>query len=201
MKVEVLSLRHVEEILDVFCDAFAGYPVMRYVLGADGDEAARLRHLIGYFVLRRVRLGGPMYGVRGADGALAGVATVTIPAEPEMPPDLYTERDRLFAEIGAECGQRHETYAAAAKLFDHVGPHHHLNMLGVRQASHGQGLSRPLIEAVCSLASTHANSGGVSLTTETPANVKLYQHFGFEVVGQARVADTFETFGLFRRKS
>ena len=199
MPVDVLSVRHFEDILDVFCDAFTGYPVMRYVLGPGGDDNARLRKLIGFFVLRRVRLAGPLYGVRADDGALAGVATVTIPSEPEMPPDLITERDRLFADLGADCGARHEAYAAAAKLFGTVGPHHHLNMLGVRHAFHGHGYARPLLDAVFLLAQAHAQSNGVSLTTETPANVKLYEHFGFEVVGEARLAD-FTTWGLFKRR-
>ena len=198
--VEVLSARHFEEILDVFSDAFSGYPVMQYVLGPGGNEAVRLRQLIGYFVLRRVRLGGPMFGVRSGDGTLAGVATVTVPVEPELPPDLFTERDRLFAEIGADCGQRHDAYAAAARVFGSVGPHHHLNMLGVRHAFHKQGYSRPLLEAVFDLANRHVHSTGVSLTTETPANVKMYEHFGFEVIGAARVADAFTTWGLFRRR-
>ena len=196
---EILSVRHLEDILDVFCDAFAGYPVMQYVLGPGGDEAARLRKLIGYFVLRRVRLGGPLYGVRAPDGTLAGVATVTIPVEPETPPDLISERDRLFSEVGLECGQRHEAYAAAAKFFGSLGPHHHLNMLGVRRSWHGHGLSRPLVDAVCDLSAADSSSSGVSLTTETPANVKLYEHFGFEVVGTSRVSDAFQTWGLFRR--
>jgi hypothetical protein len=37
----------------------------------------------------------------------------------------------------------------------------------------------------------------VSLTTEVPQNVRLYEHFGYEVVGHARVSPELETWGLF----
>ena len=197
-QIEVLGPQDVPAIMDVFCDAFADYPVMRYVLGPDGHTPSRLRQLIGYFVLRRVRLGGPMFGVRWSDGTLAGVATMTVPVESVAPPDLLAERDRVFAALGQDCRERHDAYARAATLFASIGPHHHLNMLGVRRAWHGRGVGRLLLNAVSDLASADARSSGVSLTTETPENVKLYEHCGYAVVGEASVADSFHTWGLFR---
>ena len=142
LHIEVLGPDDTPAILDVFCDAFADYPVMRYVLGPDGDSESRLRQLIGYFVLRRVRLGGPLFGARAADGTLAGVATMTVPVESVAPPDLLAARDRVFETLGQDCRARHDVYAKAATLFGSIGPHHHLNMLGVRHAWHGQGIGR-----------------------------------------------------------
>jgi len=198
LQLEVLGPDDVPAILDVFCDAFADYPVMRYVLGPEGHSPSRLRQLIGYFVLRRVRLGGPMFGARTADGTLAGVATMTVPVESVAPPDLLAARDRAFEALGQDCRARHDTYARAATLFGSIGPHHHLNMLGVRRARHGQGVGRLLLTAVSDLANADPRSSGVSLTTETSENVKLYEHCGYKVVGEARVADSFQTWGLFR---
>jgi GNAT superfamily N-acetyltransferase len=197
-RIEVLGPDDVPAILDVFGDAFADYPVMRYVLGRGGNTAPRLRQLIGYFVLRRVRLGGPMFGARTADGTLAGVATVTVPIESVAPPDLLAARDRVFDALGQDCRARHDTYAKAATLFGSLGPHHHLNMLGVRHTSHGRGIGRLLLDAVADLANADTGSSGVSLTTETPENVKLYEHCGYKVVGEALVADSFQTWGLFQ---
>ncbi|HXT71434.1 MAG TPA: GNAT family N-acetyltransferase [Vicinamibacterales bacterium] len=200
LPVEVLGPEDVPEILDVFCDAFSDYPVMKYVLGPGGNTHARLEKLIGYFVARRVRLGGPLFGLRDPGGTLLGVATVTVPIESEPPPDLLLTCDRTFESIGVECRARHENYAAAAALFGGLGPHHHLNMLGVRRIHHGRGLGRPLIEAVLDLARKHTSSTGVSLTTEVDDNVRLYEHFAFEVVGRAQVDGAFETRGLFWRR-
>jgi GNAT superfamily N-acetyltransferase len=197
-RLRVLALADVPEILDVFCDAFADYPVMRYVLGPGGNTQPRLRELIGYFVLRRVRLGGPMFGVRAPDGTLAGAATMTVPVEPVAPPDLLAERDRVFEALGHDSRGRYDAYAKAATLFGSIGPHHHLNMLGVRHAWHGQGIGRVLLDAASDLAGADPNSTGVSLTTELETNVKLYEHCGYEVVGEATVGDTFQTWGLFQ---
>lgn len=197
-RVEVLGPGDVPAILDVFCDAFTEYPVMRYVLGPDGNTPSRLRQLIGYFVLRRVRLAGPMLGARARDGTLAGVATMTVPIESVAPPDLVAERDRVFEALGQDSRVRYDAYAKAATLFGRLGPHHHLNMLGVRHAWHGQGVGRLLLNAVSELAFADPRSAGVSLTTETFDNVKLYGHCGYEIVGEARVADSFQTWGLFQ---
>ena len=199
--IAVLGPEDTPAILDVFCDAFADYPVMRYVLGPGGHSPSRLRQLIGYFVLRRVRLGGPMFGARTADGTLAGVATMTVPIESVAAPDLLAARDQVFDTLGQDCRARHDAYARAATLFGSIGPHHHLNMLGVRHAWHGQGVGRSLLEAVSDLAQSDPRSAGVSLTTETSENVKLYEHCGYKVVGEARVADSFQTWGLFRPRN
>jgi len=201
LRLEALGVDDVPAILDVFGDAFADYPVMRYVLGPGGNTAPRLRQLIGYFVLRRVRLGGPMIGARAPDGTLAGVATMTVPVESVVPPDLLTARDRVFDALGQDCRARYDTYAEAARFFGTLGPHHHLNMLGVRHSYHGQGVGRVLLNAVADLQGADAQSSGVSLTTETSENVKLYEHCGYRVVGEARVADSFQTWGLFRRST
>ena len=40
--VQVIPASDVEAILDVLCDAFFDYPVMRYVLGGEPDNARRL---------------------------------------------------------------------------------------------------------------------------------------------------------------
>jgi GNAT superfamily N-acetyltransferase len=197
-RIEALGPDDVPGILDVFCDAFSGYPVMQYVLGRGGDHPSRLRQLIGYFVLRRVRLGGPMLGARAADGTLAGVATMTAPVESVAPPDLLATRDRVFRALGPGCAARYDSYAEAARFFGSVGPHHHLNMLGVRRAYHGQRVGRMLLTAVAELANGDQSSSGVSLTTETAENVRLYEHCGYKVVGEARVADSFHTWGLFQ---
>jgi GNAT superfamily N-acetyltransferase len=187
-------------VVAVLADAFSNYPVMRFVLGENGNTRPRLIELIGFFVYRRIRLGGPMFGVRDQSGALVGAAVMTLPAEPEPPADVLQRRDDVWNSLGHECRERHDVYGAHAKTVLVSEPHHHLNMIGVRHSHHGRGLARPLLEAAIELAARDANSAGLTLTTETPANVRLYQHFGFEVFGHVDVTAGLETWGLFRRK-
>ena len=187
------------EVVDVLADAFSDYPVMRYVLGESGNTMPRLTELIGLFVFRRIRLGGPMFGVRDKRGALVGAAVMTLPAEPDPSPEVLQRRDEVWNALGQECRERHDAYGAAAKTVLVAEPHHHLNMIGIRRANHGRGLARPLLESAIQLAAADPDSAGLTLTTETPENVRLYQHFGFEVTGEAFAAPGLKTWGLFRR--
>lgn len=199
-----LSPLRVDDIVDVMAEAFRGYPVMRWV--AAGGEAsddiddidARERRLVDLFVRRRIRRGGPAFGVLH-DGVLAGAAILTLPVEPDPPPDVAVMAEATWRALGDGARTRYEAYAAAASLFGDLPPHHHLNMIGVRDAYRGRGVARPLIDAVCALAEADPASAGVSLTTEKPGNVEIYRHFGFEVVATASVEAAVETWGMFLR--
>jgi hypothetical protein len=41
-------------------------------------------------------------------------------------------------------------------------------------------------------------SSGVTLTTEKPENLPLYQRFGYRQTGHARVSAVLETWGFYR---
>ena len=70
------------EVVDVLCEAFFDYPVMRYVLGAEaGGYAERLATLMGFFVGARVLRGEVMLGV-GGPGGLDGAAVMSRPSLP-----------------------------------------------------------------------------------------------------------------------
>jgi len=200
-RVARLEARDQAEIVSVFCDAFRDYPVMRYVVGpGHADFDARLRELVNYFVLRRVRQGAPLFGVFDR-GDLVAAATMTLPGEPEMPPDVLAHRDALFRSLGDDARERYQTYANAATTFTDSRPHHHLNMIGVRRVHTGRGLARPLLEEAVRLSDADPASAGVSLTTETAKNLTLYEHFGYRVVGHARVSPELESWGLFRERT
>lgn len=201
MRVSRLAPDDLPEIVSVFCDAFRDYPVMRYVVGpGHADYDRRLRELIHYFTLRRVSQGAPLFGVFDG-GDLLAAATTTLPQEPEMPEEVVAYRDALWRSLGDDARQRYEAYAGATKAFDIGRPHHHLNMIGVRRAHAGRGFGRLLLDAVATIAHDDSASAGVTLTTETPRNVTLYEHVGYRVVGHARVSPDLETWGLFRERA
>ena len=144
-------------------------------------------------------MGAPYLGI--SDGnALIAVAAFTLPVEPEIPPDVVARRDALWRDLGDDARRRYDTYVNATKPFTIAAPHHHLNMIGVRHAHMGRGLARPLLDEMARFSREDPNSGGVSLTTELPRNLTLYEHFGYRVVGHARVSPDLETWGLFWQK-
>lgn len=198
MTVSILSSAQAHDIVSVLCDAFHDYPVMRYVLGPDQPYEERLRSLVGLFVSGRVLRNDPLLGVYDDGGLLTAVATMTLPGDPSPPAALIPHREAVWGELGREARTRYDAFSSATQQFAIGAPHHHLNMIGVRRPHQGRGLARKLLEAAHGLSGSDPRSTGVSLSTEHPRNLSLYEHFGYRVQGHAWVADTFETWTLFR---
>jgi len=187
-----------DEAADVLVDAFHDYPVMRYVIGEAGEDYdRRLDLLIGFFVAGRRLRGHPILGIEDGGRAVA-VATITPAGELEEPLELQSLRDALWRELGAAAKGRMEALIAIWERIAVRRPHYVLNMLGVRRSHAGQGLGRRLMDAVHGMSSRDPLSTGVSLSTEDPENVPLYEHCGYRVTNHQRVSDDMETWILFR---
>lgn len=202
MAVIPLSFDNVVEVVSVLSDAFYDYPVMRYVVGPDAPGAApygvRLHRLVQLFVSNRAYRNEPMLGIRDDTGALVAAAVMSLPVSSNPAPAFIALRESIWAELGAEARARYDSYAKAAQFFTGMPPHYHLNMIGVRRAQQRLGFARQLLDAVHALAARDPRSAGVSLTTERPENVPLYEHFGYRVVGHVRVSAEAQTWGMFR---
>jgi GNAT superfamily N-acetyltransferase len=195
--VTLLSPSRADDAVGVLCDAFRDYPVMRYILGAAGDYDQRLRTLIGFFVAARLTRDEPIFGVH--DGAsLVAVSLVVPPGERPMPAELVDRREAIWRALGAAERARYEAFGAATRPFEVGTPHYHLSMIGVRRSHAGRGLARVLLDQLHELAEGDAATSGVTLTTETPRNLPLYEHFGYRNVGRARVSAELETWGFYR---
>ncbi len=115
----------------------------------------------------------------------------------------------IIGEAGADYDRRLELGVAAKARSEKLieiwerlavpGPQHHVNMLGVRHSHAGRGLGRLLLDAVHEMSRRDAESAGVSLSTEDPKNVTLYQHCGYEIKAHERVSNDLETWILFRK--
>ena len=197
--VRMVAADDAELVTDVVTDAFRYYPVPRYVMGDDSEESTvGMRHLIRFFVMARALRQEPIFGV-DVDGQLTGVALVSNPSGPPVPEAFVALREQTWALLGPDVRRRYEAFGQATQRFSVDEPHLHLNMLAVRRAYHGRGFGRRLLEVVHALAEASSVFRGVTLTTEEPANVGLYQHFGYDVIGHERVGEGLETWGMYRR--
>ncbi len=188
----------VGEVVGVLCESFFDYPAMRFVLRpALRHYQNQLQTLIHFFVMARVLRKEVLLGI-GDDKGLAAAALVSRPKGPEAPPELGHLREKVWAELGASARGRYEAFGAASAPFQVAVPHIHLNMIGVRRRAQGEGHGRRLIEHVHLLSLDDAESEGVTLTTEDPANVSLYEYLGYQVVGKAVVAPELTTWSFFR---
>lgn len=185
-----------DEALGPLCEAFADYPVMRYVLGPDGDYRDRLRTLLGFFLAARVLRKDPMLAVY--DGVeVSGVAVCTLPGLPG-PPDMEESRGWPWAKLGSAARDRYDQWIRVWEPLAAAEPNIHVNMLGVPPRFHGRGLGRVLLERVQAMSREHPVSRGISLTTESAANVPFYEHLGYRRVGHGRIGPELESWGFFR---
>ena len=186
----------VPDVVDVLSEAFFDYSVMRFVLGQRPDYAERLPQLVALFVAARALRG--RCNVRRARRHTARRCGNDVePGGPAASPISSRLRDEGWLRLGAEAEQRYEQCVATWPLIAVDRPQLHVHMIGVRGAYRGRGLARQLLETVHALCEQSPVAEGVSLTTEDPRNVALYQHLGYRVVGEARIADDLYTWSFF----
>lgn len=194
-----VSPERAPEVVAALCDAFHDYPVMRYVVGDAGEAYDdRLDALVGMFVSARVLLEDPILAIEDA-GQVVAVATTTPTGERRTHPDFPARREAVWKILGDSAKARHEGLIEVWDRFNVPGLHLHLNMLGVRRSHAGRGLGRRLLDEVHAMSRRDPDSTGVTLSTEDPKNVPLYQHIGYEIIGHSRVIDDLETWSFFRR--
>jgi len=196
-KIRVVASEEVVEVVDVLCESFFDYPVMRFVLGELNDYPERLRKLISFFVMDRVLHDAVLMGVDGAE-RLSGAAVLSFSGAKEVHQELNELSESVWDDLGKEAQSRYEAFGKTSAQFEVETPHIHLNMIGVRRTSQGEGLGRALMDAVHDLSARDDSSMGVKLTTEVATNKSLYEHLGYQLLGSAKVGSTLTTWGLFR---
>ena len=196
-RVVRLQTEQADQAVAVLCESFFDYPVMRYVLEpVAGDYADSLWRMVRFFVMARSLREEPVLAILDGSDAVAA-AIVTLPGR-TSPPELAAMREETWAVLGPEARSRYEEYGTASLEFELDAPNYHLNMIGVRDAARGRGLGRILIDEVHEMSRLDPTSTGVTLTTEVPQNVTLYQHLGYEITGHVRFGVGLETWGFFR---
>jgi GNAT superfamily N-acetyltransferase len=201
-RIETVTREGFDEAVDVLSEAFFDYPVMRFVIGEAGEDyPRRLRHLVSFFTEARFARQDLVLAVIEG-GRMGAVANINLPREgPLESPDgvdpLEEHRSRVWGDLGLEARARYEAYGDATARCPFPEPHYHLGMIGARRDAVGRGHARRLIDHLHAMSESDVSSRGVSLSTENPRNVPLYEHFGYRIVGHERVGE-IETWGFFR---
>jgi len=197
-RVARIGRERFDPVVDALCDAFRDYPVMRFVLKQAGsDYDAHLRQLVGYFTDLRVARGWPVLAVE-CEGRIEAAASVNPPRPAPRPQSLRERYERMCRVIGPAAVARFNAFADACRPLEPKELHYYIGMIGVRPGCQGRGHARLLLDAVHAMSEDDPDSTGVALTTETEQNLPFYAHFGYEVVGRARV-DDLTTWTLFRK--
>ena len=198
-EIKRLPTERVNEAVDVLCEAFVDYPVMRFVIGQTGNAyAQRLRCLVEFFTMARFLRNDMVMAATTPEDEVLAVANIVLPGQREAPSALQARRDAVWRELGDAARARYDTYGQASQRFVIDQPHYHLAMVGVRRFHTGRGLARTLLDALHEMSGGDGTSCGVTLNTEDPGNVPIYEHFGYRVMGQVQVSDQLRTWAFYR---
>ena len=196
-EIFLLNKNDVPNIVNILCNSFASYPVMRFVLDSETNYDHRLKILIHFFVMARIFREEVIFGI-GDRTSLVGVALTSNPDNSLNIAELKDLRDKVWLELGPESMSRYEKFSDTCAQFKVDAPHVHLNMIGVRTEAQGMGFARKLMERVHLLSTSDPNSTGITLTTEDPEKVSFYQYMGYNIIGEAMVAPQLKTWSFFR---
>jgi GNAT superfamily N-acetyltransferase len=125
-------------------------------------------------------------GVWLADGAVATSVWIP-PGGSELTPEQEVEVEQLLVDqLGDDAGR----VLRAIDLFDDARPkdetHYYLTLLGTEPAQRGHGYGLGLLAA--NLALVDAEGFPAYLESSNPANVPLYERFGFRTIGSFELA-------------
>jgi ribosomal protein S18 acetylase RimI-like enzyme len=162
---------------DVLAEAFDDYPWIRWAFG----EVRRRERLTALYRLNAGLAGAERRGawVAEQDGEVVAAACWTRPDAPALSP---ATAELLAVEVPGLLGDRAELLREAD---DHIAqaipaePHWLLGCVGTRPRCRGRGLASALVAA--GLREVDAQGAVAVLETSSPANVRLYERFGFAV--------------------
>ena len=196
LEVGALDAAEKEEAMGVVVRGMRDNPLHVAVFGEDPEiRARRVRRLLGgaFAVLGLQR---HMLAARSADGAIVGVVGMLPP--PEDRPTI-AQQLRLLPRLlstGPRAAVRAASWMGTWAKHDPEEPHWHVGPVAVDAHLQGKGVGSRLMRVFCAkMDAAHENA---YLETDKPENVRFYERFGFEVVGEQHVLDVPNWFMLRR---
>src|SRR5262245_48743474 len=195
---KLLTLSDVEEAAQVISHAFVDDPLISFILPF---RSTRIKTLLKFFRVygeiniknrRGYGVGEPLQGVAYWKFPDQEDLSISIQSLGKFLPLLFTMYPIGYFRARAALSQLdslHKKYADE--------PHFYLDNLGVLQSARGKGLSSKLIRPFLEMADSQKVIAYTD--TVTPANVPLYEHFGFECVEQSHIPSMGITVFALRR--
>lgn len=159
-----------------------------HVAAFGDDPERRTQSLYRLFSGLLTVTGLPMLAARQADGTIVGVLGMSAP-DSRRPPAAQRLRLLLrLVQIGPRAALRTLRWVGAWAKREPDGRHWRLGPVAVDAGLQGIGVGSRLMEVYC--AQLDASGEDAYLETDKPGNVRFYEWFGFEVVGEQEVLGT-----------
>ena len=196
MEIGALDASEIEEALDVTARGMRDNPLTVAVFG-DGTEQRRQRFRRFMGRVARVLGWGPnMLVARDADGEIAGLCNMMPPGECLPSPSQQLQMLPSLLSNGPYIAGQTMRWLGLWIRRDLAERHWHLGPLVVDAHLQGMGLGSRMMQVFC--AQMDAAREDAYLETDKPENVRFYERFGFELVGEGEVLGVTNYFMLRR---
>ncbi len=190
-----MDAAEIEEVLDLLSRGMRDNPIHVAAFGEDPEpRRRRFRALIA--AAFSVSDFSHTLVARREDGVIVGVCGMLPPGD--CRPDLGQQLRMLptLLSIGPRAAGRVMRWMGAWQRHDPEERHWHLGPLAVDAHLQGEGVGSRMMQVFC--ARMDAAGEDAYLETDKPINVRFYERFGFEIVGEQEVLSVTNWFMLRR---
>ena len=195
LEIGVMGAAETEEVLDVVSRGMRDNPVNVAAFGEDPEvRRRRFRKLVA--AMFSVSDLSNVLVARREDGLVVGVCGMLPPGHCQ--PGLGQQLRMLptLLSLGPRIAGRVVRWMGAWQRHDPEERHWHLGPLAVDAHLQGEGVGSRMMQDFC--ARMDAAGESAYLETDKPINVRFYERFGFEVVGEEDVLGVPNWFMLRR---
>ncbi len=195
LEIEALKAAETEQVLDVVSRGMRDNPVNVAAFGEDPEiRRRRFRKLVT--AMFSVSDLSHTLVARREDGVVVGVCGMLPPGNCQ--PDLGQQLRLLptLLSLGPRVAGRLMRWMGAWQRHDPDERHWHLGPLAVDAHLQGEGVGSRMMRVFC--ARMDAAGEDAYLETDKPINVRFYERFGFEIVGEQEVLGVTNWFMLRR---
>ncbi len=190
-----MDAAEIEEVLDLLSRGMRDNPIHVAAFGEDPEpRRRRFRALIA--AAFSVSDFSHTLVARREDGVIVGVCGMLPPGD--CRPDLGQQLRMLptLLSIGPRAAGRVMRWMGTWQRHDPEERHWHLGPLAVDAHLQGEGVGSRMMQVFC--ARMDAAGEDAYLETDKPINVRFYERFGFEIVGEQEVLGVTNWFMLRR---
>lgn len=196
VEIGALDVSELEAALDLLSRAMGDNPLAVAAFGDDPEvRRRRFRRFVGG-AAKALGWGPNMLVARDPDGGIVGVCNAMPPGECLSSP---SQQPRVLPSLLAnrpDVAGRAMRWLGLWTRRDPTGRHWHLGPVSVDAHLQGMGVGSLLMRVFC--ARMDAAREDAYLETDEPENVRFYERFGFEVVGEEEVLGVTNRFMLRR---
>lgn len=196
LEIGALDAPEVGEALSVISRGMRDNPI--HVAAFGDDPRRRMQSLRRFFGAAFAVMGlqEHMLVARGEDGTIVGVMGMMPPGDCLPGPGQQLRMLPALLRNGPRAAGRTMSWLGAWAKRDPDERHWHFGPLAVDAHLQGMGIGSKLLRVFS--ARMDAAGDGAYLETDKPINVRLYERFGFEVVGEQEVLGVPNWFMLRR---